>query len=497
MADFPALALTELLAGMTRRKTQGQRLVGLTCTPLAGGGHDLLYHLDHELTLETLRLTVDAMSPLPSLTPVYSAAFLAENEIQDLFGLRFQGLTPDYQGRLYLEPTSKELPRPLPAPPAPADEQRAETVATTSATRPSATARGSLIPFGPQHPVLPEPLQLRLRVEDEIVVEALPTLGYVHRGLERLAASRDLHQMVQVVERVCGICSAIHAQCYCQSLEGLLGVEPTDRATYLRVAWGELHRLHSHLLWLGLFADALGFESLFMQFWRVRERVMDINEATAGNRVIISVNIPGGVRRDLNPEQIAMIRSELDVVEGALRKIGPVLLDDYTTRRRTEGKGVLTRGQALELGAAGPTLRASGVAQDMRQQGYAAYGRLEFEPVVETAGDSLARCRVRYRECLQSIGLVRQALTKLPAGELAAPYKGRPTGEIVTRVEQPRGECLYYLKANGTKHLDRLRIRTPTFANIPALAAMLPGVELADVPVITLSIDPCMSCTER
>jgi len=355
----------------------------------------------------------------------------------------------------------------------------------------------TILPFGPQHPVLPEPLHLKLTVEDEIVIEAIPAFGYVHRGLESLAAVRDYNQMVQIVERVCGICSMIHAMCYCQGLEEMLGIEAPPRARFLRVVWSELHRIHSHLLFLGLFADAFGFESLFMQCWRIRERVMDINEATAGNRVIVSVNAIGGVRRDLSAEHRRWIESELDLIAAEVNHLEKPLLEDYTVKRRTVDKGVLTRDKAIELGAVGPMLRGSGVAQDMRQLKYAAFDQIDFEPVVEQAGDSYARAKVRFREVLQSVDLVRQALARMPEGEILTKYKGKPEGEVVTRVEQPRGECLYYIKGVGEKFLDRVRIRTPTFANIPPLATILPGLELADVPVVVLSIDPCISCTER
>jgi len=326
-----------------------------------------------------------------------------------------------------------------------------------------------------------------------------------------------------------------------------MGVEVPRRAKYLRTIWGELHRVHSHLLWLGLFADAFGFESLFMQFWRVRERIMDIMEATCGNRVVVSVNVIGGVRRDLTPEQCAWIEQEVAIAEKEIRQLTSTILNDYTVKKRCCGKGVLTKDQAYQLGAVGPMLRGSGWAQDARQTGYAAFGELGFEPIVEYDGDCYARSAVRFRETLQSLDLVRLAIARMPAGEtatnvggagdddtprviggkrgdimqaynrdkshrvvaapppnldipagaIAAKVKGKPQGETVTRVEQPRGELMYYLKADGSKHMDRVRIRTPTFANIPPLLAMLPGCELADVPVIVLSIDPCISCTER
>jgi len=355
----------------------------------------------------------------------------------------------------------------------------------------------TIIPFGPQHPVLPEPLHLKLTVEDEVVTEVIPALGFVHRGLEKLSEIRDFHQMVQVVERVCGICSVIHAMCYCHGIEEMMGIEVPPRAKFLRVIWSELHRMQSHLLWLGLFADSFGFEALFMQFWKIREKVMDISESTTGNRVIVSVNVVGGVRRDLNSEQINWILTLLKEIEQEIGALKKTLLTDYTVTKRTVGKGVLTKHQAYGIGTVGPVLRGSGVVQDTRMLGYAAFNELNFEPVVESDGDCYARTKVRFRETLQSIDLIRQAMSKIPNGEINVKVKGKPQGEVVSRVEQPRGELLYYIKANGTKNLDRLRIRTPTFANIPAILTMLPGMYLSDVPVIVLSIDPCVSCTER
>ncbi|MBC8431970.1 MAG: nickel-dependent hydrogenase large subunit [Desulfobacterales bacterium] len=355
----------------------------------------------------------------------------------------------------------------------------------------------TIIPFGPQHPVLPEPIHLQISVVDEVITEVVPALGYVHRGLEKLVEIRDFHQIIQVVERVCGICSMQHAMCYCQGIERMMGIDVPPRAKFLRVIWSELHRMHSHFLWLGLFADSFGFESLFMQFWRIREKIMDIQEATTGNRVIVSVNVMGGLRRDLTSEQMRRMLTELSDVAKELKRLESTLLSDYTVKKRTVGKGVISRDQAVELGLAGPTMRASGVAQDMRMLGYAAFDQLDFEPVVETDGDCWARGKVRFREVLQSIDLIRQAVDKIPGGDIRVKVKGRPEGEAVSRVEQPRGEVFYYLKANGTKQLERLRIRTPTFANIPALLVMLPGMFLSDVPVIVLSIDPCISCTER
>ncbi len=353
------------------------------------------------------------------------------------------------------------------------------------------------LPFGPQHPVLPEPLQFKLEMQDERIIEAIPAIGYVHRGLEKLIELRDVNQMVYVVERVCGICSVMHAQAYCQGIEALMDVQVPDRARFLRVAWAELHRLHSHLLTLGLLADSLGFESLFMHTWRIREKILDVLEATTGQRILISINVVGGTRRDLSDEQVKMVLGALDDIEHEFVEVEKVFAEDYTINRRLVGKGVLSRDEAYDLGCVGPVARASGIAQDMRMLGYAAYGELDFEPVVRTEGDSYARMMVRVTEVHRSIDLVRQAVSRLPAGEFCVPVKGFPDGETISRVEQPRGEVFYFLRANGSKNLERMRIRTPTFAHIPSLLKMLPGCQLADVPVVIMSIDPCISCTER
>jgi Ni,Fe-hydrogenase III large subunit len=353
------------------------------------------------------------------------------------------------------------------------------------------------IPFGPQHPVLPEPLHLKLVMEDEKVVEAIPALGYVHRGLEKLAEVKDFTQNTYLVERICGICSVMHAQAYVQGIETLMNIEIPKRAKYLRVIWGELHRIHSHLLWLGLLADAFGFESLFMQCWRDREKVMDIMEETAGARIVISVNAVGGTRRDLNNEQMAKIVTVVDQIHADMKVMEGAFLNDYTVKHRLCGIGTLTAAEAYQFGAVGPMARASGVAQDLRTMGYAAYADLDFQMVVEKDGDSWARTAVRFKEVYECIRLIKAAIAKIPSGDFAVPVKGNPSGEVISRVEQPRGEVLYYIKGNGTKNLDRLRVRTPTFANIPTLLKMIPGSQLADVPVLLLTIDPCISCTER
>ncbi|MBN2250635.1 MAG: nickel-dependent hydrogenase large subunit [Candidatus Altiarchaeota archaeon] len=358
-------------------------------------------------------------------------------------------------------------------------------------------SKRTVIPFGPQHPVLPEPIHLDLVLEDETVVEALPSIGYIHKGLEGLVDKREFHEMYYVAERICGICSFIHGMGYCQAVEGVMGIEVPERALYLRNIWSEYSRLHSHLLWLGLFADSLGFENLFMNCWRLRERILDAFEETTGNRVVQGSCKVGGVRRDISPETLERLGKDLADMEKELGEITNVFLKDDTVKHRTKGVGILSKEDAYTLGALGPTLRGSGVSSDARMLGYAAYDRIKFAPVVETGGDSYARCAVRIGELFQSIDVIHQSIKNMTEGPIDVKVSGNPTGEYFSRTEQPRGEVIHYVRGNGTKHLERFRARTPTFSNIPPLVKMLAGCQLADVPVIVLSIDPCISCTER
>ena len=358
-------------------------------------------------------------------------------------------------------------------------------------------AKRSVVPFGPQHPVLPEPIHLDLVLEDEKVIEAVPSIGYVHRGLESLVKKKNFNEMVYVAERVCGICSYMHGMGYCNAVEQIMNVEVPERAKYLRTIWCEMSRLHSHLLWLGLLADAFGFEALFMQSWRLREKILDMFEVSTGGRVIFSVNKIGGVMKDMPADMLASFVKNLNDMDKELRVAADVFLNDYTVKSRLVGVGILSKEDAIRRGACGPMMRASGIAVDMRKTGYEAYGNLDFEPIISNDCDSYGRCVVRIKEIFQSIDLINQAVAKIPDGDIAAVVKGLPNGEAFIRMEQPRGEAFYYVRANGSMFLDRMRVRTPTFANLPSLLQILKGCQYGDVPLLVLTIDPCVSCTER
>ena len=360
--------------------------------------------------------------------------------------------------------------------------------------------KATVIPFGPQHPVLPEPLHLDLVVEDETVVDCLPQIGFIHRGLEKLVEKRDYNQFIYVAERICGICAMGHSLGYAETVEELMGVEVPKRAQYLRVIWHELSRVHSHLLWLGLAADAFGFESLFMHCWRLRERILDIFEKTTGGRVILSVVKVGGVVRDIDDAMMKEIISTLDGIQGEYATLESTLLTDSSIKNRTVGVGVIPHEDALDLSMVGPFARASAVNYDVRMFGRGAYGDLsDFQPILDDQGDCYARIKVRCKEVLQSIDIIKELAAKMPAGDIAVDVKGAPAdgAQASNVLEQPRGECYYYARGNGSKYLERMRMRTPTSQNLAGMVAALKGCDLADVNMVILTIDPCVSCTER
>lgn len=356
------------------------------------------------------------------------------------------------------------------------------------------------IPMGPYHPALEEPYKLDLICEGETVIDAKLHIGFNFRGIEHLAETRNYIQVIALMERVCGICSNIHTLTLCQAMEGLTGQTPPPRAQYIRVVIAELERLHSHVLWAGIASKLMGFKTMFMTCFEIREKIMDVLAAISGNRVNYSMNRIGGVNRDIE-DPLAML-GMIEQLEGEMMKtVIPIFTTSSTARSRCAGIGVLTHDKAISCGVVGPTARASGLGQDLRRAApYAAYSELDFDVPVEQAGDVRARLFVRALEIMQSCQILRQALTKMPPGEISTNDEKFKfiTGTATSRVEAPRGEVMYSVSwKEGSRNPSRVHVRTPTFANMPAVRWMVKGARLADTPLIQASIDPCYSCTDR
>ena len=362
------------------------------------------------------------------------------------------------------------------------------------------------IPVGPQHPVHPEPLLMKFKVEGEQVVGVEINVSYTHRGIEKGLEYREYLKGIFLAERICGICNAAHTVCYTQNIEQLLGKEIPPRAKYLRLIVEELSRIHSHLLWLGLAAHQIGFETLFMYIWRDREKVLDLLETITGNRVVTSYNTIGGVRRDITPQIEQKIRKALDYLEERTKYYKKVIMEEPTILARTQNVGILKPSEAVELFAVGPVLRASGIKHDVRADDpYIAHDEVPFNVATYDTCDVYARILVRVDEVLECIEMIRYSLDHLPSGSyrLKIPVIIKPPpGESVSRVEAPRGELLHYVKSDGSPRPYRYKVRTPTLANIPSTARMLTSrgdysVYIADIPIIFGSIDPCLCCTGR
>jgi NADH-quinone oxidoreductase subunit D len=338
-----------------------------------------------------------------------------------------------------------------------------------------------------------------LVVDGEVVVAGTARLGYAHRGIEKAVESRTWVQNLYLLERVCGICSHAHAMTYCLGVEALANVAAPPRAQAMRTLVAELERLHSHLLWLGVVGHDAGFEALFMYSWRDREAVMDVMEMLTGNRVNYSINVLGGVKVDLDGELSKEIAHKVDFIERRAQHYLETVAQDMLFLRRTRGIAILSADQAIRAGVVGPTGRASGVARDVRLDApYAGYGAYVPRLITATNGDLEARFTVRLQETVESCRLIRDILDSLPPGDLAARMPRRiPAGEVISRIEAPRGELLYFIKSMGGDTPERIKVRTPTMCNLGSVLEVVVGHQLADVPLILAGVDPCFSCNDR
>ncbi len=353
--------------------------------------------------------------------------------------------------------------------------------------------------LGPLHPAYEEPYKLTLSCKGEVVEDVQVEVGFVMRSIELLTQRRNYICDLVLVEHVCGICSNVHASTMAMAVEKIGGITVPDRARYIRTIMGELERLHSHLLWAGIGSEDIGYRSMFMEIYQLREQVMDILEAISGNRVNYGMISLGGVTRDITDPKSLLAMTE-KVKTGIEKVVIPIFTRDKTIIARSKGIGILSKEDALTYGTVGPLARASGIDEDIRETfPYAAYADLGFKKVVLDTCDVQARVIVRALEMLESVRLIEEALKNMPAGPIRPEQVPLmiPAGEATARSEAPRGEVFYYVKSDGSDTPARVKIRTPSFMNIPSIKAMVKGQYLADMPLIQASIDPCCSCTDR
>jgi ech hydrogenase subunit E len=461
------------------------------------GEIEIIYYFRRRAAVVGLRVrTRREAASVPSICDVIPSASFFERELGEMFGVKVVA-TPE-PSKLFLPDDWPEGVYPL------RKDFSPDQIGRPGTSRAQAVEAGKkperfIIPIGPQHPALKEPGHFEFTVDGEIVTGASARLGYAHRGIEKATEERSWIQNLYLLERVCGICSHVHAMTYCQGVEKLAGVEVPPRARAIRVLMAELERVHSHMLWVGVAAHEAGFDTLFMYAWRDRETVMDLLEGLSGNRVNYSANVLGGVKFDIDEEQAGAILKGMDFLEKRLHHYLDVVTTDESFLMRTRGIGTMTQEQAERLGTVGPTARASGVTRDLRMDSpYAAYPTFPVKVVIDTEGDLLARFVVRIKESFESLRLIREIVHNLPEGDLTARVRRRmPEGETVSCSEAPRGELFYFIKSGGSDKPERIKVRTPTLSNWGAVLSTVVGRQLADVPMILAGVDPCFSCNDR
>ncbi|MDA3812983.1 MAG: nickel-dependent hydrogenase large subunit [Candidatus Cloacimonetes bacterium] len=359
----------------------------------------------------------------------------------------------------------------------------------------------TVIPIGPYHPLLEEPEFFKLYCDGEIVKDMVWETGYNHRGIEKICQTKTFEQVFFVVERICGICSTSHPFAYANAVESIPGIEIPERAKYIRSIVGELERIHSHLLWVGLAGHFLGYNTVFMWAWKYREPVLDMFEIITGNRNSYAMFTIGGVRRDIDAEQATQLLSVLEDVKIKTDLLVGAVMDDPVIHARLKGVGVLTAKDIHDFGAVGPTARASNVDIDVRRDDpYAAYDMIDWKVITAQAGDVFAKAEVRLLEMYESISIIKQcleALKKTEAGDIKAKVNEIPPGIGIGHAEAPRGEVFHFVKSDGGNSPVRHKIRAPSYTCIPTFRKSCIGGTVSDAAIATAAVDPCYCCTER
>jgi len=380
--------------------------------------------------------------------------------------------------------------------------------------------------MGPQHPATHGVLRILIKLDGETIVSAVPDLGYLHRGYEKIAENSNYHEFIPHTDRLDYLSPLANNVAYVLAVEKLAGIQTPRRAQFIRLICAELARLASHLVWIGTMAMDVGAVTVLLWGFREREKIQDIWDVLTGVRFTTSFTRIGGLAQDITAESLAMISKFLDEFPKNLGECEKILMKNRIFIERCEGVGVLSKSDALSFGMTGPILRASGVEHDLRKdEPYLVYPELDFSVPVYEDGDTLARFYVRVAEMRESASLIRQAMEKLPSGPVNAseaksvlPKKERtygkmeelihdfmlvnfginpPIGEVYHAIEGSKGELGFYIVSHGEGYPWRLKIRSPSFVNLQVLPVMLRGGMISDVVAVIGSLDPVMGEADK
>ncbi len=384
-----------------------------------------------------------------------------------------------------------------------------------------------VINLGPSHPATHGVLRVVLEIDGETIIKAVTDIGYLHRGIEKLAENKTFQEFMPYTDRMDYISPYANNVAWCLAVEKLCGIEAPRRAQYLRTLACEMARVSSHLLWLGAMVMDAGALSMFLWTFRERENLYDIFDKMAGVRFTVSHSRIGGLAFDVSDDVLKEITDWNDKFKKELADWRKLLGGNPIWVNRNKDIGILTKEKAIELGVTGPNLRASGVAHDIRTfEPYLVYPELDFNVVVREEGDCLARYYVRMDEMAESVKMIDQLIAQMPKGDIRVdnakqsyPSKDEvyysmegmihdfmmtdvgvlpPAGvEVYNAIEGSKGELGFHLKSDGTGSPWRAKINAPSYRNLQALEHLMEGATLADTVVIIGSLDPVMGDCDK
>lgn len=356
------------------------------------------------------------------------------------------------------------------------------------------------IHMGPQHPVNHGLWTLKVKTAGELVVDAEVLIGYIFRMIEKIAESRPYNALQPLTDRLCYVSAMSWEGTYTLAVEKLMEVEVSKRVQYIRTIMLELQRIASHLTWLSAFSADVGVLSMQVISFREREYVLDLLEHVTGSRMMYNYFTAGGLRRDLPQGFVEDCHNLTFFLDERIQEYKAILEDSRIFKLRSEDVGIISKNDALNLGATGPVLRASGVKADLRKiEPYLIYDELEFDIPVRSEGDCFARYKIRMEEMFQSNKIIRQALDQMPSeGEIfQKPPRKLPKGDVYFRTEDPRGEGGFYIIGNDEKTPYRVKIKSPAYSNLAICNYILKGIKVADIAPTVASIDLCVGEIDR
>lgn len=453
---------------------------------------------------------------LLSLSDLWDSANVYEREVYDFFGIVFLN-HPDMR-RIFLRADWKGYPlrKDYDADPKVNPIPRRNEYLADMETVPTITLRGGervesthklfendeyIVNFGPQHPAMHGVLHLRVSLDGEIIRKVDPNFGYIHRGIEKMCESYTYPQILHLTDRLDYLSGTMNRHAFCLCCEKALGLEVPERAQYVRTIFDELTRIASHLLGWGSMCMDMGSITAFVYGMRDREKIMDIFEETAGGRLMVNYNVIGGVANDIHPNFQKRVKEFIPYMRKMLREHHILFTGNPIARGRMKGVGRLDLAKAVSLGATGPTGRASGWHNDIRKiEPYAAYGKVDFEELLRTGGETFDRYIIRLDEIEQSLRIIEQLIDNIPEGPYAVktkPVIRLPEGDFFQRVENARGQFGVHITSTGDKTPYRVKFRSPSLVLVGALKAIAPATKVADLIMLGGSLDYVIPCIDR